>query len=76
MVGAIKFSDWHQMLFLAPVFVIGIGIVAAVLILLLRAFLDSLKDVKDKRILVAGAIALVAVVAILTYLGVSLPREE
>jgi membrane protein DedA with SNARE-associated domain len=61
---------------LAPVFVFGIGLIAAVLILLGRAFADSMKDVKDKRLIIAGAIALVAVVAVLTYLGVSLPREE
>jgi hypothetical protein len=66
---------WERLLTLAPVFVLGIGLVAAVLILLGRAFLDSLKDVEDKRILVLGGVALVVVVAILTYLGVNLPRE-
>jgi hypothetical protein len=66
---------WERLLTLAPVFVLGIGLVAAVLILLGRAFIDSLKDVENKRILVLGGVALVVVVAILTYLGVNLPRE-
>ena len=66
---------WERALLLAPVFVIGIGLVAAVLILLIRAFLDSLGEVKDKRVLAVGAVALFGLVAVLTYLGVELPRE-
>jgi hypothetical protein len=66
---------WEQLLTLAPVYVVGIGIVAAVLILLGRAFADSIRDLKHKRLLWLGAAALVGAVVLLTYLGVNLPKE-
>ena len=66
---------WEQLLTLAPVFVVGIGIVAAVLILLVRAFADSIRDFPHKRLLWLGALALVGAVVLLTYLGVNLPKE-
>jgi hypothetical protein len=49
--------------------------VLAVLILLGRAFADSMSDWGHPRLLLAGGVALLAVVVLLTYLGVSLPRE-
>jgi uncharacterized membrane protein len=66
---------WQRLLILAPAIVIGAGIVAAVVILLIRAFLDSIRDMKHKRLLWVGAAALVGVVVLLTYLGVELPKE-
>ena len=68
-------TDWTRFLYLAPVFVIGIGLIAAVLILLGRAFADSIRDVKHKNVLWLGAIAMVVAVLVLTYLGVNLPKE-
>jgi uncharacterized membrane protein len=67
---------WQRLLILAPAIVIGAGIVAAVVILLIRAFMDSIRDMKHKRLLWVGAAALVGVVVLLTYLGVELPKEE
>ncbi len=58
-----------------PAFVIGAGIVVAVLIVLGRAFAQNVRESGHKRLLFAGAVALVGVVALLTYLGVELPRE-
>jgi hypothetical protein len=66
---------WERLLTLAPVFVVGAGLVLAVLILLGRAFADSVREVHNKRLLGLGAVALVAVVVVLTYLGVNLPKE-
>jgi hypothetical protein len=66
---------WEQLLTLTPVFVVGIGVVAAVLILLGRAFADSIRDLPHKGWLWAGAAALVGAVVLLTYLGVKLPKE-
>jgi len=66
---------WERLLTLAPVFVIGAGVVAAVLILLVRAFADSVRDVKHKRLIWVGVAGLVGAVLVLTYLGVSLPKE-
>jgi len=71
----VQATDWRRFLYLAPVFVIGIGLIAAVLILLGRAFADSIRDVKHKNVLWVGAIAMVVAVVVLTYLGVSLPKE-
>ena len=68
-------EGWQRLLILAPAIVIGVGLVAAVLILLVRAFMDSVRDMKHKRLLWIGAAALVGVVVLLTYLGVSLPKE-
>ena len=66
---------WQRLLILAPAIVIGVGLVAAVLILLVRAFMDSVRDMKHKRLLWIGAAALVGVVVLLTYFGVELPKE-
>ena len=66
---------WERVLTLAPVIVVGIGIVAAVLILLVRAFADSLRDVRNKRLLALAGVVLLLVVVVLTYLGVKLPKE-
>jgi hypothetical protein len=68
-------ARWERLLTLAPIFVVGAGLVIAVLILLVRAFLDSVKDVKHKQFLWVGAGALVAAVVVLTYFGVNLPKE-
>ena len=68
-------SRWERLALLAPVFVIGIGLVAAVLILLGKAFADSVRDVKHKNILWLGALALLGFVVVLTYLGIELPKE-
>jgi hypothetical protein len=68
-------EGWPRLLILAPVFVIGVGLVAAVLILLVRAFLDSVREIEHKRVIWIGTLALVGVVVLLTYLGVELPKE-
>jgi hypothetical protein len=66
---------WQRLLVLAPAFVIGAGLVAAVLILLGRAFADSVRESGHKRLMLVGAVGLVGLVMILTYLGVELPKE-
>jgi hypothetical protein len=65
----------EKLIVLLPALVVGFGIVAAVLILLGRAFAASVREWGHPRLLVAGAVTLVAVVVVLTWLGVSLPRE-
>jgi hypothetical protein len=45
------------------------------LILLGRAFADSIRNIKHKNILWLGAIAMLVAVVVLTYLGVNLPKE-
>jgi hypothetical protein len=66
---------WQRLLVLAPVFIIGGGLVAGVLIVLGRAFAASVRESGHKRLIVAGLVALAGAVVVLTYLGVELPRE-
>jgi hypothetical protein len=60
---------------LIPAFVVGGGLVLGVMILLGRAFADSIRGAEHPRWIVGGLVALVGTIALLTYLGVELPRE-
>jgi len=60
---------------LAPVFVVGAGLVGAVLILLGRAFASSVRESGHAWLIVVGLVVLAGLVVVLTYLGVELPRE-
>ena len=68
-------SSWERAVVWLPALVVGLGMVAACFILLGRAFADSVRDWGHPRLLAAGAVALLAIVVVLTVLGVSLPRE-
>lgn len=68
-------SRWERWVLLAPAIVVGVGLVGAVCILLLRAFAQSVREAGHPRWIFAGLVGLVGVVVLLTYLGVSLPRE-
>jgi hypothetical protein len=58
-----------------PAIVLGVGLIAGVFVLMGRAFADSVREWGHPRLLLAGAVALVGIVVVLTWLGVSLPRE-
>jgi hypothetical protein len=60
---------------LLPALVVGAGLVAAVLILLGRAFAVTVRESGHPRLIVAGLVGLGCAIAVLTYLGVELPRE-
>ena len=60
---------------LAPVLVIGVGAVAGLLAFWGRTGWDSLSRSKHPRLLVAGGLAFIALLAVLTLLGVNLPHE-
>jgi hypothetical protein len=66
---------WQRLVVLLPVFIVGGGLVAGVLIVLGRAFANSVRESGHKRVIVAGLVVLAGAVVLLTYLGVSLPRE-
>jgi uncharacterized membrane protein len=66
---------WERIIVLAPVIIVGVGLVAGVFILLGRAFAQSLRESGHKRAILAGLGLVVAAVVVLTYLGVNLPRE-
>jgi hypothetical protein len=67
--------DWQRYIVLAPAFVIGAGLVGAVLILLGRAFVESVRGSGHVRLIAAGLVGLAVLIGILTYLGIELPRE-
>jgi hypothetical protein len=67
--------EWERLLVWLPAIVIGGGLVIAVFILLCRAFLDSIRDSPHPRWIYAGLVGLVCAVLVLTWLGISLPRE-
>jgi hypothetical protein len=66
---------WQRLIVLAPAIVIGAGLVAGVLILLGRAFAQSVRESGHTRLIVLGLAGVAAAVVVLTYLGVTLPRE-
>jgi hypothetical protein len=66
---------WQRLIVLLPAFLIGAGIVFGVLILLGRALANTVRTSGHQRLIFASFVALIGVVAVLTYLGVELPRE-
>ena len=68
-------TDVERWIVLLPAIVIGTGLVAGVLILLGRAFAATVRESGHPRLIVAGLVGLACAVALLTWLGVELPRE-
>lgn len=60
---------------LLPALIVGAGLVAGVLILLGRAFADTVRQSGHPRLILGGLAALLGVIVVLTWLGVQLPRE-
>jgi hypothetical protein len=58
-----------------PAAVVGAGLVGAVLILLGRGFADSVRESGHPRLIIGGLVALAGVIVLLTFLGVTLPKE-
>ncbi len=58
-----------------PALVVGIGLVGMVMILLGRAFAATVRESGHPKWIYGGLVALVGLVVVLTWLGVSLPRE-
>jgi cytochrome bd-type quinol oxidase subunit 2 len=60
---------------LAPVVVVIAATIAGLAVFWFRAAAESFREAKRPRLIVGGALALVAVGVLLTLLGVELPRE-
>src|SRR5919197_3840880 len=60
---------------LAPVLVIGLGAVAGLVVFWGRIGWDSLRRSRHPRLLVAGGLAFIGLLVVLTLLGVNLPHE-
>jgi hypothetical protein len=68
-------SDVSRYVVLLPALLVGLGLVGGVLILLGRAFADTVREARHPRWIVGGLIALVGAIVLLTFLGIELPRE-
>jgi hypothetical protein len=68
-------STTERWVVLLPAFVVGAGLVAGVLILLGRAFAATVRESGHPRLILGGLVAMAGAVALLTWLGVQLPRE-
>jgi membrane protease YdiL (CAAX protease family) len=65
----------ERAILLAPAIVFGLGLSAAVFVLLGRAAAESIRESKRPRLIVGLILGLVALITVLTLLGVELPRE-
>jgi hypothetical protein len=76
-VGATLVLGWsiEKAALLAPVMVVVVATALGVLVFWGRVAWDSLSASEHRRWIVAGAASLVVLVAVLTLLGVELPRE-
>ena len=76
-VAAVWLTDlsFERAALLAPVLVVGVGAVAGLVVFWGRIGWDSLKRARHPRLLVAGGVAFIAVLVVLTLLGVKLPHE-
>jgi hypothetical protein len=68
-------SGFSRFVILLPALIVGAGLVGAVLILLGRAFVDTVRESSHPRLILAGLAALTGAVLLLTWLGVELPKE-
>jgi hypothetical protein len=66
---------WEQLVLWLPAAIVGVGLVGAVFILLGRAFAASVRESGHPRLIIGGLVAFAGLVVLLTYLGVSLPKE-
>ncbi len=60
---------------LAPAMVFGLGLAAAVFVLLARAAVESIRDARRPGLVIGLILGLVALIVVLTVLGIELPRE-
>jgi hypothetical protein len=74
-VNVLAATRWEHLVLWLPAVVVGTGLVGAVFILLGRAFAATVRESGHPRWIIGGLVALAGVIALLTYLGVNLPRE-
>jgi hypothetical protein len=74
-VNLLAASRLERFVVLLPALVVGVGLVTGVFILLGRAFLATIRDSGHPRLIYGGVLVIIGAVALLTWLGVELPRE-
>jgi hypothetical protein len=65
----------EKAILLAPVLVFGSALILGVLLVLGRAFVDSVRASHRPRLVIGSIVGVILLVAVLTVLGVELPRE-
>ncbi|HET8894538.1 MAG TPA: hypothetical protein VFM96_10635 [Gaiellaceae bacterium] len=65
----------ERAIYLAPVLVVGAAAVIALVLLWGKVALQAIRDSRRPRLVVALWIAGFALIALLTFLGIKLPRE-
>lgn len=79
--GLVALTAWilawplERAIYLAPVIVVGFAAVAGLLILWGKVALESLRESRNPRLVVALWLLGLALIGLLTFLGVNLPRE-
>ncbi len=68
-------TRWEHLVIWLPAVIVGTGLVGGVFILLGRAFAATVRESGHPRLILSGLAVVVGLVVLLTYLGVSLPRE-
>jgi hypothetical protein len=74
-VNVLAAISWERLVILVPALIVGAGLVAGVFILLGRAFAATVRESRHPRLIIGGLVVLAGAIVLLTYLGVSLPRE-
>jgi hypothetical protein len=74
---AVWFTDlsFQRAILLAPVLVVGVAAVAGLLVFWGRVGWDSLRRARHPRLVLAATAAVVALLVVLSVLGVKLPHE-
>lgn len=67
--------SFQRAILLAPVLVIGLGAAAGLVVFWGRVGWDSLRKSSHPRLILGGSLAFVALIVVLTILGVKLPHE-
>ena len=67
--------SFQRAILLAPVLVIGLGAAAGLVVFWGRVGWDSLRKSRHPRLIVGGSLVFVALIVVLTILGVKLPHE-
>jgi hypothetical protein len=68
-------SSFSHYVVLLPALLVGAGLIGGILILLGRAFAETVREARHPRLIIGGLVALAGAVVLLTYLGVNLPKE-
>ena len=66
---------WDRAILWLPAVIVGAGLVLGVMILLGRAFAATVREAQHPRVIMGGLVLVVGAVVLMTWLGVTLPKE-